>query len=72
MDEIGAVIPVIVATQNTDFKDPPHLHIGSIGELSELLSEAFPNLFRGVVLVDLGSTLWHQEFIMSLRKIGNA
>ena len=55
--------PVIVATQHSDFTQGGLINLSSVDQLGDLLSATFPQIYRGIIKVDLTSTSWHAELI---------
>lgn len=66
------IVPVIVATQHHVFAEPGLLTLNSTQELDALLLESFPELYRGIVSVDLASEEWQATLVTKLSQILNA
>jgi CheY-like chemotaxis protein len=66
------MVPVIVATQHQVFTQPGFFSIGSVQELDELLLSSFPDIYSGVVLVDLASEQWEGELLKKITGALNA
>jgi CheY-like chemotaxis protein len=54
-------VPVVVATQHKSFTTPEMPDIDSIQKLDELLAEAFPENYRGIVEVDRFEESWKEK-----------
>ncbi|GAA4106241.1 response regulator [Aminobacter aganoensis] len=59
---------VIVATQHDVFRQDP-LHFESIDSLDAALRDAFPNLYRGVVRVKLGTDEWKVDMASRIGEV---
>lgn len=60
MNERRSSTPVIIATQHSSFVDTEFGDFASAKELGDLLSQAFPDNFVGLVEVDLSSIAWQR------------
>lgn len=61
--------PVIVATQHVSFSSPEIGEIDGIAALDELLTEAFPHIYRGTVKVDQSEGSWKLELLNAAKAI---
>ncbi|MEH2480636.1 CheY-like chemotaxis protein [Nitrobacteraceae bacterium AZCC 2146] len=61
--------PVIVATQHTVFSQSGLLNIGSVEQLHDLLRQAFPGIYRGIVRVDLTNQSWHADLLSAVEGV---
>ena len=60
--------PVIVATQHAMFSQGI-INVSSIEELHKLLSDAFPDIYRTTVRVDLANDQWHAELLAAVKGV---
>lgn len=61
--------PVIVATQHVSFSSPEIGEIDGIAALHELLTEAFPRIYRCTVKVDQSEGSWKLELLAAAKAI---
>jgi CheY-like chemotaxis protein len=61
--------PVIVATQHSSFSQVGLISLSSVEELHSLLSEAFPEIYRETITVDLTTNEWHAALLNAAKRI---
>ena len=59
---------VIVVTQHTSFSTTDIPDVNSIQELDRLLSDGFPDIYRGVVHVVLGGERWKGDLARAVAR----
>ncbi len=60
--------PVIVATQHTMFSQGI-INVSSIEELHRLLGEAFPDIYKTTVRIDLANDQWHSQLLFAVKGV---
>lgn len=69
VQRMGGGAPVIVATQHTTFASKEFPEVNSLRELDVILKDAFPEVYREIVLIDLASEKWKREIRRAIRRV---
>lgn len=67
----GLNYPVIVATQHDVFSHGGWMTFSSIEQLHNSLADAFPNIYRTTVRVDLANSDWHDGLLQAVHGVLN-